>query len=100
MAESPVVLLSGHAPHGQQGMGAFQEMRQAYIAAPLCKSSAASASADRVAFDLRAAIQLARSGRPGPVHLSLPRDALDHPADLALVPQSQDFAAVPEPLDE
>src|SRR6202171_2925874 len=35
MAESPVVLLSGHAPRGQLGMGAFQEMRQAEIAAPL-----------------------------------------------------------------
>src|SRR6202140_3541768 len=28
MAESPVVLLSGHAPNDQLGMGAFQEMRQ------------------------------------------------------------------------
>src|SRR6186997_3515701 len=39
MAESPVVLLSGHAPHDEMGRGAFQEMRQADIAAPLCKSS-------------------------------------------------------------
>ena len=29
MSESPVVLLSGHAPAGQLGTGAFQEMRQA-----------------------------------------------------------------------
>jgi acetolactate synthase I/II/III large subunit len=35
MAESPVVLLSGHAPAGELGMGAFQEMRQANLAAPL-----------------------------------------------------------------
>src|SRR6476659_11214543 len=28
MAESPVVLLSGHAPAGQAGRGAFQEMDQ------------------------------------------------------------------------
>ncbi|HNY48458.1 MAG TPA: thiamine pyrophosphate-binding protein, partial [Casimicrobium sp.] len=34
MAESPVVLLSGHAPNNQLGMGAFQEMRQADLAAP------------------------------------------------------------------
>src|SRR3954471_22555062 len=39
MAESPVVLLSGHAPHDEMGRGAFQEMRQADIAAPLCKAS-------------------------------------------------------------
>src|SRR6478609_7327883 len=44
MAESPVVLLSGHAPRTQLGMGAFQEMRQSDIAAPLCKQSLTSAS--------------------------------------------------------
>src|SRR3954463_2728459 len=36
-AESPMVLLSGHAPNAQLGQGAFQEMRQSDIAAPLCK---------------------------------------------------------------
>ena len=35
MAESPVVLISGHAPLNQLGKGAFQEMAQADIAAPL-----------------------------------------------------------------
>ena len=99
MAESPVVLLSGHAPHGQLGMGAFQEMRQAEVAAPLCKSSLASASASRVALDACEAIRTARSGRPGPVHLSLPQDTLDDAADLALVPPAGAFAALALPLD-
>src|ERR1700686_5581140 len=34
MAESPVVLLSGHAPNDQLGTGAFQEMRQGGNRAP------------------------------------------------------------------
>src|SRR5262245_31202144 len=38
-AESPVVLLSGHAPHDELGRGAFQEMRQADMAAPVVKAS-------------------------------------------------------------
>jgi acetolactate synthase-1/2/3 large subunit len=38
MAEAPIVLLSGHAPNGQLGMGAFQEMRQAEMAAPVTKA--------------------------------------------------------------
>src|SRR5712691_2947554 len=38
MAESPVLLLSGHASHDQLGRGAFQEMAQAEIAAPLAKA--------------------------------------------------------------
>ena len=32
MSESPVVLLSGHAPRAQLGRGAFQEMDQAAVA--------------------------------------------------------------------
>jgi len=77
MAEAPVVLLSGHAPLGQLGRGAFQEMRQADIAAPLAKASWASASADALADDLARAVRIARSGRPGPVHLALPTDCLE-----------------------
>ena len=77
MAESAVVLLSGHAPNNQLGMGAFQEMRQADMAAPVTKLSWTSASPDDLAPDIAKAIRVAQSGRPGPVHLSLPTDALD-----------------------
>ena len=77
MAESPVVLLSGHAPVSQLGLGAFQEMRQADLAAPLCKASWTCADAASLAGDFRKAVAIARSGRPGPVHLSLPSDALE-----------------------
>ncbi|HEY4998232.1 MAG TPA: thiamine pyrophosphate-binding protein [Usitatibacter sp.] len=77
MAESPMLLLSGHAPHGQWGMGAFQEMAQAEIAAPLTKASWVSASAQGVVADFERALAIASGGRPGPVHLSLPTDCLD-----------------------
>jgi acetolactate synthase I/II/III large subunit len=77
MAESPVVLLSGHAPNSQLGLGAFQEMRQAEMAAPVTKAAWTCAGADQVASDIARAIRMARSGRPGPVNLNLPTDALD-----------------------
>lgn len=77
MAESPVILLSGHAPNNQLGMGAFQEMRQAEMAAPVTKQSWTSASADALATDAAKAIATAGAGRPGPVHLSLPTDTLE-----------------------
>src|ERR1700704_6782410 len=38
-AESPLLLISGHAPLDELGKGAFQEMAQAEIAAPLTKAS-------------------------------------------------------------
>ena len=98
MAEAPIVLLSGHAPNDQLGQGAFQEMRQAEMAAPVTKAAWACASADAVASDMAKAIRIARSGRPGPVHLSLPTDVLDKPA--AEVPLGADaFAAERLPLD-
>ena len=80
MGESPLVLLSGHAPRDQLGKGAFQEMAQAEIAAPLAKASWVCKSPHEVASDVRKAMTIAKSGRPGPVHLSLPTDCLERPA--------------------
>ncbi|MEO8013931.1 MAG: thiamine pyrophosphate-binding protein, partial [Polaromonas sp.] len=83
MAESPVVLLSGHAPNSQLGLGAFQEMRQAEMAAPVTKAAWTCAGPDQIAGDIARAIRIARSGRPGPVNLNLPTDALDDIAESA-----------------
>jgi len=99
MAESAVVLLSGHAPNDQLGTGAFQEMRQAEIAAPLCKLAMTSAHADALAPDLATAMRTARSGRRGPVHLSLPTDCLDGDADMTRLPDADAFAAETMALD-
>jgi len=97
MAEAPIVLLSGHAPNDQIGRGAFQEMRQADIAAPVCKAAWTCAGAGHVASDFARAIRIAASGRPGPVHLSLPTDALEGEADTA-TPDQRSFAVEPMAL--
>lgn len=75
--ESPLVLLSGHAPLAELGRGAFQEMAQAATAEPLTKASWAAQSAAGLGEDLARAVRIAREGRPGPVHLSLPSDVLE-----------------------
>jgi len=77
MSESPVILFSGHAPIGQLGKGAFQEMLQADIAAPLTKASWVCQESKNIAQDVAKAIRIAKSGRPGPVHVSLPTDVLE-----------------------
>ena len=99
MAEASIVLLSGHAPNDQSGRGAFQEMRQAEMAAPVTKAAWTCAGAEHVAADLARAIRIARSGRPGPVHLSLPTDALEGPAPIDK-PDAAAFAPEPMPLAE
>jgi acetolactate synthase-1/2/3 large subunit len=100
MCESPVLLLSGHASSSELGMGAFQEMRQADIAAPVAKAAWTCSSADALADDVALAVRVAQSGRPGPVHLSLPSDTLEGDASAAPVPPALDFAALPLELDE
>jgi acetolactate synthase-1/2/3 large subunit len=76
MSESPVVLLSGHAPNGELGMGAFQEVRQAEMAATVTKLALTSTGAVAVAGDIVRALRTALGGRAGPVNLNLPADAL------------------------
>jgi acetolactate synthase I/II/III large subunit len=83
-AESPMVLLSGHAGTDELGRGGFQEIRQADMAAPVCKASWTARAAHTLGQDIAEALRLAKAGRPGPVHVSLPSDLLD-----AHIPASQ-----------
>src|SRR5687768_15722022 len=77
-SESPLVLISGHAPLDELGKGAFQEMRQADVAAPLAKASWTAQSAETIGDDVARAL---REARKGPVHLSVPTDVLDARTD-------------------
>jgi acetolactate synthase-1/2/3 large subunit len=97
-AESPLVLLSGHAAVRELGRGAFQELRQADMAEPATKASWTARSARGLGVELARAVRIARSGRPGPVHLSLPFDVLEEtveesaslwPAPSAFAPELQ-----------
>jgi len=77
MEESPVVLLSGASPRAQRGLGAFQEIDQAAAARPVTKAAWVAEDAARLGDDMARALEIAVSGRPGPVHLSLPGDLLE-----------------------
>ena len=90
-AESPLVLISGNSPVAQSGMGAFQELDQAAVAAPVTKWSHTATGAEPLGEVVARALQVAVSGRPGPVHLSLPVDLLQ-----AEVPDHAPQAEMPE----
>ena len=77
MAESPLVLLSGHCPRTKIGKGAFQEIDQVAMAAPVTKAAWIASDPENLTDDITRALAVAQAGRPGPVHLSLPADVLE-----------------------
>lgn len=91
-AESPLVLLSGCSPASLQGCAPFQEMAQAEMAGHITKASWKVSDAASLGHDLARAVRTARSGRPGPVHLTLPVDLLE--AEVSGIP-----SALPQPDD-
>ena len=93
MAESPLVLLSGHAPLSMAGQGAFQEMAQAEMAAPVTKASWTARDGARLGEDVARAMAQAWSGRPGPVHVALPVDLLETSLPGGQAPRRQDDGA-------
>ena len=99
-SEAPMILLSGHASLDEIGNGAFQELRQAEMASPVTKAAWTVESTAVVGHEIARAARTARSGRPGPVQLSLPIDILDaeFEASPALWPDSGAAIASPRPL--
>lgn len=92
-AESPLLLLSGDSPVGQDGMGAFQEFDQVAVSSPMTKFSKRPMRADELGADTAEAIRIAKSGRPGPVHLALAFDVLNANADDVVVPEKNQMAS-------
>jgi len=99
-AESPMVLLSGHAATWELGRGGFQELRQAEMARPVTKASWTVDKAESLGRDIGEAIRIARSGRHGPVHLSLPSDLLEARLDESTVVWPTSTAPVREALGD
>ena len=75
--ETPLVLISGDSPVAKDDLMPFQRLDQTLIAQGLVKESWRITKADRLTDDLAGAIALAHSGRPGPIHLSVPQDVLE-----------------------
>ena len=83
MAESPVVVLSGHVALATLGKGSFQEMPQAEIGRYYAKASWLVRDVNEIGHAIRRAFMIAKQGRPGPVHVSLPSDLLGMAVDAA-----------------
>ena len=98
-AQSPLLLLSGDSPSARDGMGAFQELGQSAVSGALVKESWRCTDARKLPYDIAYGIRMARSGRPGPVHIALPEDMLNAESQ-ALGKGKLDFGAEPAAIGQ
>ncbi len=73
-SETPVVFVAGCAELPEKGMATFQEIDQVAMTAPVTKGSWLVHDRRRIPEFVATAFRTAMSGRPGPVHLTLPID--------------------------
>jgi acetolactate synthase-1/2/3 large subunit len=71
---SPVVCLTGQVPTPVIGYNAFQEADITGVTLPITKHNYLVTDIEELAFSIREAFYIARSGRPGPVLVDLPKD--------------------------
>ena len=74
---APLLLLSGASSQEYAGMGIFQELDQVALAEPITKYAHQVERAENIPYYVREAIGIATSGRPGPVHLTVPMNVLE-----------------------
>lgn len=74
---SPVIALTGQVPTHLLGSDGFQEADIFSLMMPITKHNFRVTDVNSLEGDLRSALRIAVEGRPGPVHLDIPRDVLE-----------------------
>lgn len=74
MDSSPMVCITGQVPSGAIGSDAFQECDISGVTIPVTKHNYLVTDVEELAYTLKEAFFLARSGRPGPVLVDVPKD--------------------------
>jgi acetolactate synthase-1/2/3 large subunit len=94
---TPLVLLVGQVARAVRGREAGQEIDYTHFFGSIAKWVTEINDTRRLPAVMSRAFHLARSGRPGPVVVSLPRDMLDETTDMPLVDPYPVIRAHPEP---
>lgn len=94
MDGSPVVAISGQVATPALGTDAFQEADMLSIMLPITKHNFIVRSAGDVPRVVRLAFKIASTGRPGPVHIDLPRDVQTGRADVK-IPAEVEYERMP-----
>jgi acetolactate synthase I/II/III large subunit len=95
----PMLLLVGQVARAVRGREAFQELDVPAVFGPVAKWAAEAGDPDRLPELLARAVQVAVSGRPGPVVLALPEDVLAATTRVADARPVRPVAPGPAPAD-
>ncbi|HXN31906.1 MAG TPA: acetolactate synthase 2 catalytic subunit [Polyangiaceae bacterium] len=93
----PMVIITGQVATGLMGTDAFQELDVLGMTMPVVKHGFVVRRAADMADVVHEAFRIARSGRPGPVLVDIPKDVAYAPVD-DRVPPSVRLASVPDPV--
>lgn len=74
MDSSPIVCITGQVPRGVIGSDAFQETDVTGITIPITKHNYLVTDIEELVYTIREAFYIARTGRPGPVLVDIPKD--------------------------
>jgi len=74
MDSSPIVCITGQVPTGAIGTDAFQETDVTGVTLPVTKHNYLVYDVEDLAYTIREAFHIARTGRPGPVLIDIPKD--------------------------
>ncbi|MDE0610134.1 MAG: biosynthetic-type acetolactate synthase large subunit [Anaerolineaceae bacterium] len=74
MDSSPIVCITGQVPRAAIGSDAFQETDVTGVSLPVTKHNFLVMDVEELAWTVREAFHIARSGRPGPVLIDIPKD--------------------------
>ncbi len=84
MDSSPVVAISGQVPTAALGTDAFQEADMLSVMLPVTKHNFIVHQVKELPKVVRLAFKVAMSGRPGPVHIDLPKNVQTNKEDLKI----------------
>ncbi len=91
MDSIPMVIISGQVPTAAIGLDAFQECDTVGITRPIVKHNFLVKDARDLASTLKKAFHIARTGRPGPVVVDIPKDVSFKKVPYSGYPQSVDM---------
>jgi acetolactate synthase-1/2/3 large subunit len=93
----PIVAITGQVPRAMIGTDAFQEIDTYGLSLPIAKHSVLIESAAELLEELPRAFEIARSGRPGPVVIDVPKDVQLEKAVFDAWPEAGRGRAKPQP---